>query len=996
MRRLASTIVLALAVMSCGDNFNVPPDAKLPQCSDGIDNDGDGDIDYPRDLGCDDSNDDSEDSPAKPQCSDGRDNDGDGKTDFPNDPGCISALADDESDDCPSGPGCPQCGNGIDDDGNGFIDFPADPGCESAADNEEFQHNPDACGMGLLVKELPANLTDTGMFDGSSISQIMTACGGGGGSSGVAYELHLTTPKFIVATTTGPSDTVIDLRRANCQAPESHITCNDDISRDNHNSRIQQSLPAGYYYLIVQGHDSSVLGPYTITVELFGAEGTSCQQSSECGPTLVCRVPLGGTDKQCLPHVCADNVDEDGDGHVGYPTDPGCDSPEDDDESDDCPNGPNCPECGNGIDDDGDGLIDYPNDPACTAASSRSEACNGEEDPIVRIVGAQTLSTLVGAHDNHNPSCGGELGPDRIFTISLPKMRSLTVDTIGSSFDTVLSIMTAACSEPSLRCDDDSGGSGNTSKITLTNLAAGGYTIAVDAYSNNTPLGAFRVNVTGVIEIGGACDPTATLGGALACPSTSTCAGPAGQQVCQAPACSDGIDNDGDGKIDFPNDPGCANVDGPSEVDDCPNGPNCPQCADGIDNDGDGQIDYPNDTSCTSASGNSEACTEQDPVVNITTGTTLGTLVGAHDDHPASCGSSGGVDKLFTLRLPQMARLTLDTENSVVDTVLSFMTSSCQEPAIECDDDDGVSPGASLIERTNVAAGDYTIAVDAYSATTTLGTFQLHVSGTIANGGSCEGPLAASGAIRCATTAACAGPAGMRVCVPAACSDGIDNDGDGKIDYPNDPGCDLPGDTSEEDTCPGAGCPQCGDGVDNDGDGNIDFSLDKSCWAASAPNEAFCNAENDRALFIFQPVTTFSTATATNDFPTQTCQSNTSGRDMVAAITLPVPVTALRIDTNQASFDTVLSVRDQSCGTQLACDDDGGDGTRSLVTLNNVAANTTLAILVDGYNGQSGTVVLRVTGTVANGTACTHPLFTSGLLACTGAATCSPATGTCQ
>ncbi len=35
-----------------------------------------------------------------------------------------------------------------------------------------------------------------------------------------------------------------------------------------------------------------------------------------------------------------------------------------------------------------------------------------------------------------------------------------------------------------------------------------------------------------------------------------------------------------------------------------------------------------------------------------------------------------------------------------------------------------------------------------------------------------------------------------------ACSNGTDDDGDGKIDYPNDPGCDSPADTDETDPAP--------------------------------------------------------------------------------------------------------------------------------------------------------------------------------------------------
>jgi subtilisin family serine protease len=47
--------------------------------------------------------------------------------------------------------------------------------------------------------------------------------------------------------------------------------------------------------------------------------------------------------------------------------------------------------------------------------------------------------------------------------------------------------------------------------------------------------------------------------------------------------CDDGVDNDGDGKVDFPEDPGCAVAGFPAEA---------PGCQDGIDNDGDGQTDY--------------------------------------------------------------------------------------------------------------------------------------------------------------------------------------------------------------------------------------------------------------------------------------------------------------------------------------------------------------------------------------------------------------------
>jgi hypothetical protein len=68
-----------------------PPPPPLPptQCSDGIDNDGDGNVDL-ADSYCYGSWGTSEGpAPTRPQCRDGRDNDGDGAIDHPNDEQCV-------------------------------------------------------------------------------------------------------------------------------------------------------------------------------------------------------------------------------------------------------------------------------------------------------------------------------------------------------------------------------------------------------------------------------------------------------------------------------------------------------------------------------------------------------------------------------------------------------------------------------------------------------------------------------------------------------------------------------------------------------------------------------------------------------------------------------------------------------------------------------------------------------------------------------------------
>lgn len=65
------------------------------------------------------------------------------------------------------------------------------------------------------------------------------------------------------------------------------------------------------------------------------------------------------------------------------------------------------------------------------------------------------------------------------------------------------------------------------------------------------------------------------------------------------------------------------------------------------------------------------------------------------------------------------------------------------------------------------------------------------------------------------------------------CSDDIDNDGDTKIDYPNDPGCTSRSDTSEADPLVP---PACADGIDNDADLRIDLA-DPGCSSASDTDE---------------------------------------------------------------------------------------------------------------------------------------------------------------
>jgi hypothetical protein len=919
-----------------------------------------------------------------PKCSDGIDNDGDGKIDYPNDPGCSAPNVDDEADDCPDGSNCPQCANGKDDDANAKTDFPDDPGCTSAADPDEYTMNPVACGTNVMIRQLPVTGMVMGTFDATTTTFSQVSPCGGGDASGVqvfAYELHLTEPKVIVASTMGSAiDTVLDIRSADCQAATSELACNDNDQGQF--SKVVYSAQPGLYYILVENKVSTATGDFKLEVQQLAGEGTECTDTSECGPGLLCRIPAGGSTMSCEKPVCDDGRDDDGDGKMDYPNDPGCDAPDDADEMDDCPSGPNCPACGNGVDDDNDGQTDFPNDTACTSASGPSEAaCPNDMDNYGAITGPVSMGDLSMAHHDFTASCQSSTGNDASFILDLPvDVASLTIDTNGSGLDSVVTLWQGTCATE-IECDDDDG-DGTQSLITRTNVTAGTYAITVAGYSsgNNGP---FTLNVHGTLAENASCENT--LNGILACEPGTTCAGTMGSRTCMPAACRDGVDNDGDGKIDYPLDPGCANANDDDETDDCPTGPNCPVCSNGVDDDTDGQIDYPNDPSCTSAGSVSEACTTLDPVTALVTPTLTGTTIGAANDFIPSCGSTSTTtapDQVYQVTVPALTHLTIDADTDF-DAAISLLGSTCGGTSLQCND------FPENVDIGPLAAGTYYYVVDGWSSGS--GTYTLTVSGTIAAGESCEGPLATSGALTCESGTTCAGTMGSRTCVPPACADGIDNDGDGLIDN-FDTGCDSATDADETDP---ATPPVCANTMDDDSDGATDFPADIGCARAGGSTEAFCPAETDALVLVTAPTTTVD-LTNSSHTTTLACQSNT-GHDWTLGLSLPVKVASLTIDTEgSTATDTVVELLDPQCTASIECDDDDGTGNLSTMTLANVAAGN-YAIVVACWGGSTNAPAnVNVHGTLAAGTRCDSALVTSGVLACDAGLTCTGTPATCQ
>ena len=114
--------------------------------------------------------------------------------------------------------------------------------------------------------------------------------------------------------------------------------------------------------------------------------------------------------------------------------------------------------------------------------------------------------------------------------------------------------------------------------------------------------------------------------------------------------------------------------------------------------------------------------------------------------------------------------------------------------------------------------------------TWTASQIKARILGTVEPRGNWAGRISSGGRVN----------AGLALAAIAQCSDGIDNDGDGLVDYPKDPGCGSPSDTDEYNAPPPPPKPACSDGIDNDGDGLVDYAKDPGCTSASDGNE--CNA----------------------------------------------------------------------------------------------------------------------------------------------------------
>ncbi|MEZ4474593.1 MAG: hypothetical protein R3F60_28165 [bacterium] len=744
---------------SAADPREQTPDER-PVCSDGLDNDGDGIVDFPLEPGCSSAGDDDEEDPARaPQCGNGADDDADGLTDYPVDPGCAGVGDGDETDP----PVLPACSDGRDNDRDGLIDYPADPGCSSAADGTELG----SCGGTYDVVDLESGREFRGNTGGGPFVSDGTC--GGRGSSEVVFGYRVDEPIEALEITTQHPDTAVETVlyvRRDCLDRDTELACNREPLDDGvAGNRLVVPNPArGDYYIFVDGA-TGASGAFVLTVN-------------------------------AVPRPeCRNGRDDDADGRVDYPADPGCADPDDTTEVDPDP----LPQCADDDDNDGDGLVDYPLDVGCFAASDNDEVdvC-GQGVQVLDF--PVEIGTVLGdsseGGNNLTGTCGGQAAPERIYRYALRHNANLafTINHEETIMNTLLYVRAGDCTAAQAErgcaplAVDPRGGPGG-GRVEIDRAAPGDYYVIVDnAFGLGGP---FRLSV----------------------------------EVERLPAgCSDAFDNDGDGFIDG-EDPGCESPDDENEVEEA--GPFA--CSNGLDDDGDGIIDYPNDPGCFGRGDQDEG----DPMVQPACANGRDDDMDDLVDYPADSGCSSAADDSEVL--PRPAPLCNNRIDDDMDSLADYpLDPGCAAPGDLSEADDDMPP-ACADEADNDRDGlvDYPFDPGCEAA------------GDQSENDPDPRPVCSNrvdddgdGRVDFPRDPGCTSAADADEADPAfqpQCANGRDDDGNGRIDWPDDPGCRFAADNTELQQGPVLA--RCADGIDNDDDGLVDLA-DIGCTGARDNDEA--------------------------------------------------------------------------------------------------------------------------------------------------------------
>jgi hypothetical protein len=398
--------------------------------------------------------------------------------------------------------------------------------------------------------------------------------------------------------------------------------------------------------------------------------------------------------------------------------------------------------------------------------------------------------------------------------------------------------------------------------------------------------------------------------------------------------CDDGQDNDSDNAID------CAD-------DDCANAPACREtnCADDVDNDDDDLTDCADPDCAADANCMVDLCDAATPIdaEGSFTGTTSGE---GQYTAGGDCDRRGtGPEALFVLTVDATTPVCIDTEGSSYDTVLYVRTICSDTESQEVCNDDAFDQGLgtrSLVEFQATAGTEYTVFLDAYFSG---GAYTLNVQfAPCSEAVACADGLDNDndGDVDCADSDC----DGSEDCTETGdeCSDGDDNDGDDLVDCAD-------ADCEGNENCTETGA-ECSDNDDNDGDDLIDCA-DPDCADQPACEGAQCMA----ATPIDGPGLLTGDSTDFESNFSSTCGGN--GNEAIYTLSVDADTTVC-LDTDNSAFDTVLYVRTacEDADSQVECDDDDGEGTRSQLEFE-AAAGTEYTVFVDGFT-TGGEYRLRV------------------------------------
>ncbi|MFT6395340.1 MAG: hypothetical protein ACJAYU_000082 [Bradymonadia bacterium] len=420
------------------------------------------------------------------------------------------------------------CDDGLDNDCNDDVDC-ADGAC---AEEEEcvVDCSDDSIGDTIGLE------ASTGTTEGAG-NELTAGCSGGGGPEVVLEWTAPETGTFIMDTLGSDFDTTLYVLDG-CEGEE--IACNDDAFDGGERLRSQVTFDAeagSNLLIVVDGFGGGSAGDYVLNIRLDLDEICDSGEDEDGDGDIDCADTDCVGDDACL-EVCDDAEDNDLDG------DTDCDDS-------DCLGDDACVEiCDDGADNDGDDEVDcFDIDCAgddvcrfdgCAAAeiTGTGEIATGSTEDFAYSYIAECGSAAGGT------PAGGENARDAFYIWTAPASGTFVIDTLGSTFDTLLAVLDGECGGEEIACNDDGFAGEEQTRSSVEIEVSGGDVVTIALGGWGFSSGDYVLNATRIET-----------------------------------ACGDDIDNDEDGDIDC-DDSDCAETDGCFEV-----------CDDRFDNDGDGDID---------------------------------------------------------------------------------------------------------------------------------------------------------------------------------------------------------------------------------------------------------------------------------------------------------------------------------------------------------------------------------------------------------------------